>query len=190
MNLSKRSPIAYVSQRPPERRFMGEDGMMKREKISPIPYSRKMVTPSGNVVRIALANGRTIGENPAENSYGTVKLAEKLKQGFLLYAECPYATGRLPVKGKIKPCEGTNPEHPGTFWRRHPEVRHVYIEETCCEHMEDIIANRQAAQSARQAELAESFKTTQDKFIEVMQAEQASRAQQAPPKRPMFDKDA
>lgn len=186
MNISRKSPIATIGQKPPVRRLHRPDGTIVDEKIPATPYARKFVTPSGNVVRVPLATGRTLGQNPAENPYGMIKMAEKFRKGFLLYAECPYATNRLQTPDGVTPCAGTNPGTPGAFWRRHEGNPNAFVEDECCEHIEQIIAERQEIHSVKQHEISESFKTPEMRLVEAMHAERQDKlqAKPTPPPRP------
>lgn len=192
LNTSRPSPIAHIGAGSPVRRTARDDGTILTEKIPPQPYTRKMVSPSGNVSEIPMATGRTIGAGP-NNQYGPQHMAKKKGQGFLLYSECPYATGWLPTPKGVKPCKGIHPiedivpnpdfnpmrppladnmttmtirsNTPGAYWRR--ANRLSYIEADCCEHMEPIIAARMAAQSEQQREFAAQNQTPGDRLHEL-----------------------
>jgi hypothetical protein len=163
---SQKTPVATITRSPPERRAVLADGTVIREKIPAIPYARKMVTPSGNVVMVPLATGRTIGPGPG-NPYGAQILPEKLRAGNLLYSECPYANGSLPPSREHAPCEGTSDERPGVFWKRHPRNPHALVEDRCCPHVQAIIERRSAQHIERQREFAEQFKTSADRLYEL-----------------------
>ncbi len=179
MDFSKHSPIAHATERAPVQRTRLPNGDVLTEKIPPQPYSRKMVTPSGTVVRVPLATGRTIGRE-VTNSYGIQKLEEKKLRGLLLYAECPYANGWLPRAPGITPCEGNGDGGSGTFWRRHPNNSNAYVEDQCCEHIQEIIDRRTKAHTAKQADYAEQYRTAQDRLadLELEKLQMAKASQQ------------
>jgi hypothetical protein len=191
MEYSKKSPVAKITQLPPVRRFMDNEGVIREEKVPATPHTRKMVTPQGNVVRVPLATGRTIGDEVA-NLYKAQKLPEKLKKGFLLYSECPYANGsmegqkpckgihpmeqqvaNLDFNGRLPPGPGNSPmvtvrlNTPGAFWKLNETNPKGFVEEKCCPHIEEIIQARQAMQRQKNAEFAEQFKTSADRVWEM-----------------------
>jgi len=128
---------------------MGPDGVPVKEKLSPIPYNRKVVDPAGNVVTLNLATGYTI--RAKNNPYGIQIMAEKLKAGFLPYDECPVATGRIKPGPKQAACTET------------------FSKEKCCPHLADVIKARQAAHKKKQDEFMQSFKTNNERMLEVFE---------------------
>lgn len=161
MNISKRTPITFATGKTPKKRTAV--GALVVEESIPRNYHRKMVSPSGTVVRVPLATGNTIGPDVVDNPYRAVKLREKAARGFLMYAECPYATGALRTPKGVTPCKGTNESRPGAFWRRLASFP-WYDEDICCEHMEQIITERAAAHAEKQGAYAEQYVTAHEKL--------------------------
>lgn len=161
MNISQKQPIAKIGSKAPTKQTMVGLKTLT-EKIPATPYTRKMVSPSGNVTRVVLATGRTIG-GTVNNPYGNAKLEEKLNDGWLLYSECPVGT-QVHIEGETR-CKGIDPRRPGIFWQQHPGHRYAFIEEQCCGHIEQAIRERQADHAERTAEYAEQFQGSTDKLV-------------------------
>jgi len=159
-NLSERQRAKNIGATPPERRWTDEDGVVRVEKLNPIPLNRKFVDPDGNVVRVSLANGYTIRGGPEQhwrdNPYGAHIWAEKLKAGFIVYAECPLAAGTVPTKKGEHPCEGE------------------FDEDHCCPHVEAIIKRRRAEKQKKVAQIEASFASNQDRMVKAFETALAS----------------
>lgn len=167
-NLNAKQPAKNIGAKPPTRRIDRGDGVMVTEKVSPIPFSRKMVAPDGDVVFVSLANGFTI-RGFKGNDYGRQIWEEKLKAGFLPFDECPF-TGESFKKHYVKagkddaPCKGQNGV--GGF-----------SNEECCPHLNKIIASRKDEHRRAQLEYGSNFATQQDRMIALLEKQTARLAQ-------------
>ena len=166
-NLSKGNPAKNIGATPPVRTIPNSDGVAREEKLNPIPFSRKMVDPDGNVITLSLATGFTI-RSFKSNDYGVQIMDEKLKKGFIPYDECPVAKGHLPVgDGKDKPCAGDDGK--GGHWNsRGPGVGN-WSRDKCCHHVEKVIKARRAVKQAKEAAIAKQFATRQDRMIDLLE---------------------
>lgn len=219
MKLSRHSRIANLSKDAPVRRTMLPDGTILEEKVPSLP-SRKLVGPDGNVREWTYVTGRTLGgHDDPDNAYGRQKLAEKRARGNLLYSECPYANGSLPTPDGVEPCKGIHPleqevvnegynwrkppgpgnmptktvrlNERGAFWKLDPKQPRRYIE-TCCPHMEAIIAARKARHNEKQAEFAKAFEKPDEKLYRalVAKASEAAAIEPQPKARKRSARDA
>lgn len=146
-NLSAKQPAKNIGSGAPSRKVMGPNGVMVTEKLSPL-WGKKMVHPDGDVTVVTLSTGYTI-RGLKNNSHGLQKLEEKLKQGFLVFSECPVATRRVSDMGE--PCKGT------------------FSDEECCPHIKKIIQDRRAHHRAGQLEYGKSFASQTDRLIDFVQ---------------------
>lgn len=146
-NLNARQPAKNIGASPPTRKHMGPDGVPLVEKLNPIPFSRKVVSPDGDVVMLSLANGFTI-RGFKGNDYGVQKWEEKLAAGFLPYDECPVATGRIPGDS---PCKGK------------------FSNDECCPHMEKVMEARRAVHRKEQQERDRKSATNQDRMLSLLE---------------------
>lgn len=145
-NLNARQPAKNISAGPPSRKIMGPNGVMITEKLSPL-WGKKMVAPDGDIVTVTLASGYTT-RSLKNNDHGIQKLEEKLKAGFLMFAECPVATKRIAKQGPDdKACDGE------------------FSDNKCCPHLDKVIADRRAAHRQAQAEYGRSFETQTDRLL-------------------------
>lgn len=156
-DLHRGNPAKNIGANPPSRKVALADGTVREEKLNPMKakntHSRKMVDPDGNVVTISLATGYAVRQS--DNHYGGPLLAAKLKAGFLCYDECPIATGRVPAGPKDKACAGT------------------FSREKACEHIEAIIKARRAVKQKKEADIAKSYATNQDKMVRLFEQQLA-----------------
>ena len=158
-NLNATQPAKNISAKPPSRKVDRGDGVMVTEKLSPIPFSRKMVAPDGDVVAVALANGFTI-RGFKGNDYGVQIWAEKLAAGFIPFDECPYAKGHLKRGDGDEPCKGG--DGLGKF-----------TNDKCCPHVDKVIQARRAEHRAAQMEYDKNFHTQQDRLIAALEKQAA-----------------
>jgi hypothetical protein len=164
-SISTKQPAKNIGAAPPIRRTMGPNGVMVTEKVNPIPFNQKMVSPDGDVVSVSLANGFTI-RGFKGNDYGVQKLEEKLAAGFLPYSECPLATGRVPVAKGAKPC-------------RDEEGRPAkFSDAKCCPHMDAIMQERREHYRSEKAPMYKAHESSADRLIQAMEA-QMKKAQEA-----------
>lgn len=174
MNLSRKQNIAQIGQRAPTKRTSVGLATVT-EKVPPTAYTRKFVSPNGNVSRIVLATGRTLG-GEMDNGYGNIKRAEKLKAGWLPYSHCPITKGYIRAKGET-PCDGPDPDHPGDFSRRIPNSAYGLLEDECCPHIEQIIVLRRQEHNERQNEYASQFTGSTDKLVKILEANAQAQAE-------------
>lgn len=160
-NLNARNPLKNIGAGAPERKVMRADGVMVTEKLCPIPFSRKMVSPAGDVVTLPLANGFTI-RGFKGNDYGVQIWEEKLKAGFIPFDECPVAKGHVKVSNEPA-CRGS-------------DGRGQFSKDECCPHMTTIIAARKADYRTKQQDYDRNFATNQDRMIQLMEAREAREA--------------
>lgn len=153
-NFSTRNPLKIMGN-PPTRKITRSDGVVITEKACPIPFNRKMVSPAGDVIRVALANGFTIRSFKG-NDYGVQVLEAKLKAGFIPFNECPIAKGYIPV-GSETACRGS-------------DGRGQFTDEECCPHVTSIIKARRDEHRQKQLEYGRNFATNQDRLIALMEA--------------------
>lgn len=167
-NLSKGNPAKNIGANPPTKNTPYADGVVREEKLNPIPFARKMVDLDGNVVTVSLATGFTI-RGFKGNDYGVQVLEEKLAKGFIPYDECPIAKGHLPVASgsKDKPCPGDDGK--GGHWNARGAGPGNWSRDKCCEHVERVIRARRAAKQAKEAELAKQYATKQDRMIALLE---------------------
>jgi hypothetical protein len=170
MNFGKNAPCANARRGNAVRKtVVGKDEygdeIVLTEKV-PHAISRKFVSPSGNVSDEVLSTARAITEDDPDNRYGVPKIRRLKAKGWVLYAECPYANGwMIPKDGRVKPCKGTNPAHPGAFWKKLENGR--YDESTCCEHVEALIKRRQELQRKHTEEFENQNKSDMRRLIEI-----------------------
>ncbi len=145
-NLSAKQPAKNIAAAPPTKKVMNPDGVVTTMKVSPL-WGTKMVSPDGDVVHVTLSTGYTI-RGFRNNPHAQQKLDEKLKAGFLPFAECPVATRRIPGE----PCTGQ------------------FSEEKCCPHMDSVIAERRKAYGATQTDYLKNFATQTDKLLEFVKS--------------------
>ncbi len=155
-NLNSRNPLKNISQNPPSRKIVGAGGVMITEKRCPIPFNRKMVSPAGDVITLALANGFTIRSFKG-NDYGVQILEDKLKAGFIPFNECPVAKGRDIGPTETAACKGS-------------DGRGQFSDDTCCPHVTAVILARKEAHRQAQTEYGRNFATNQDRLIALMEA--------------------
>ena len=156
MDLSKAEPVAIIRKTPPTRRTVKADGSIVAEKLSPNPYSAKMVTPVGNVTQVPMTTGRALAVDDVDNRYWGTKEREKLAAGFVYYGRCPNVAS---------PCTDASDEH-------------------ACECVEQIITKRQAVQTEKNAQFHEQFKTAPERFYdaEMKREAKASKSQSRVPR--------
>lgn len=149
---------------PPKRKRMGPDGVVIEEKLNPMPRHNKikMVAPSGQVFELSVANGWAIKQPKAQRYYHQI-LAEKTAAGFLVYAECPVATGRIP------PGKGDDGK-PDLGCRDDRGLPLRATDDQCCPHMERVIAARKRAQEQRSAQFEQAFKSQESRKLEAFEA--------------------
>ena len=162
-NLNAKQPAKNIGAKAPTRRTDRGDGVMVTEKLCPIPFSRKVVAPDGDVTTVALANGFTI-RGFKGNDYGTQIWPEKLKAGFIPFDECPYAKGHLRAPDGESPCKGS--DGLGKF-----------SNEKCCPHVDKIIVARREEHRAAQLEYGKNFATQQDRMIALLEKQAAGMLQ-------------
>lgn len=150
--MAKRDRAKNIVSRPPTKKHVLPDGTIRTEKLCPIPLNRKMVDPDGNVVCVVLANGYSIRQMDA---YGTMILANKLAAGFIPYAECPIASGRI-RDNRAKPCAGS-------------DGRGKFSEQECCEHINAIVTKRRAVKKKKCDAFAARFQNKESALIDYIQ---------------------
>jgi hypothetical protein len=146
----------------PERKIQMPDGTVRTEKLCPIPCNIKMVDAQGNVVTVPLANN-WVDRNP-NAEYGQFALQQALKAGFIPYAECPVATGRLPPDPndkKDKACTGK------------------FTKDKCCHHVEKVIRARRKVQYDKTMKFQRAMETNQDKMVRQYQEQLAGKSADA-----------
>jgi hypothetical protein len=143
-SLNGRNVAKNIGAQPPVRKITDPDtGLVRTEKLCPIPHNIKCVDPDGNVVSIPLSNGYVRNQT---QDYTNMVIQEKLDAGFLPYDVCPYSPhGQM--AGKKKACEG------------------AFTKDKCCKHITEIALKRRAAKQAKVQKFASRFESSADKMV-------------------------
>lgn len=145
-NLNARQPAKNISASPPSRKVMGPSGVMVTEKLAPL-WGVKMVAPDGDVATVTFSTGFTIRGLKGSNEHGVQKHEDKLKAGFVPFAECPLILKRIPKLPGEQPCDGE------------------FSDSKCCPHIERLIAERRAAHRTGQLEYGKNFESQTDRLL-------------------------
>ena len=156
-NLNSRQPAKNIGAKAPTRKVTRADGVQVTEKVNPMRFKKKCVSPDGDVIELSLATGFTIVGFKG-NDYGVQVWEEKQKAGFLPYDECPVATGRVP-RGKEDPCLGSD------------GLPRKFSDEACCQHLAKVIEARRAEHRKTQLEYGKNFSTHQERMIQLLEAQ-------------------
>lgn len=159
-NLNARQPAKNIGAHPPSRKIMGASGVPITEKLSPL-WGMKLVAPDGDIATITLSSGFTI-RGFKGNDHGVQKLDEKLKAGFLVFAECPVATGRVQGAADDKPCSDK------------------FSDAKCCPHMDKIISERREVHRLAQIEYGKNFATQAERMIAIIEKQAAASIAERP----------
>lgn len=175
--MARRKP-ALLHRTPPTRDVMQPDGTVRVEKLSPIPYHRKMVDPDGNIVAVSLAPGRDfIPGVDQDNQYGVVTKLRKAPPKWLPFDECPRRKGYLPPSSDApedRGCDGDDGQGRFGLGKPGPNGFRNGDGVQCCPHLRAVIAARRAKKKIKNDGVNTKFAQNQDRVLkELMRATEA-----------------
>ncbi len=141
MQLNKKEPIYWCKM------GMGDD------KKNPMALKQKAIGPSGQVVEISMASGKTI-VSWVGNAYADIIKREKLRRDWVWYVDCPKEKNKC----YAGPMFGKN--------RRSKDAEFC----VACMEREELIRTRTEMKNASNAENAAAYETRLDKLARLMEA--------------------